>query len=116
MAAETPVPTGRVCYYARQQCALERGCPTIGPIAMGEVPEDVELRAYDCVHARLQLFDSEVKFSRMRGDAAAPADRVPLLDQRIKKARRALHARTQRQYNDAAAAAREERQAAQEDQ
>ena len=115
MTAETKVPTGRVCYYARQQCAAASGCPTVGRIELGTYPEDVELQALDCEHQRLQLYPSEIVSGGLRTDALARNTRPALHDKRVREARTLGHALQQRAYNDAAVAAREEREAAEED-
>ena len=115
MTNNDAVPVGRVCYYARQQCALERGCPTIGRIEIGMLPEFVELTALDCEHQRLQLYPSEIARGEVRTDALARNARPALHDKRVRKMRQLGRDRQQRAYNDAAAAAREEKQAAQED-
>lgn len=115
MTGEMPPATGRICYYARQQCALASGCPTIGRIEMGVYVEEVAGRALECGHAGQQLFAWEVATGRLRTDGEAARKRPRLRDQRMLQVGDAALRRVQRQRNDAAAAAREEKHVAEED-
>lgn len=83
MSDERP-KVGRVCYYARQQCQVAEGCPTIGVASMGDRPGELTYRALQCERRGVQLYPDELETGRINAAAHPPALRERLREHRAK--------------------------------
>jgi len=92
---------GRVCYYARQQCQVAEGCPTIGVASMGDLPSELTFRALKCERRGVQLYPDEMETGCLNHNAHRPALREKLREHRAMATTRDATGRLIHNENDA---------------
>jgi hypothetical protein len=96
---------GRVCYYARQQCRLAEGCPTIGIASMGDHPAKLTFRAMSCAERGVQLYPDEMVRGRFDHSEHRPALREVLRERRAGECSREIERK--RKWDEALADSRQ---------